>query len=110
MIKTKERCHESFDRCREHDAVSRSTVSNSSTSRAFHHWLAAAWLSLAASIAVAQTAAPQRKAGWWEMAAHLPNGATLTRYLCLDRGFDARHSILSAQPGCTINSEKVAGG
>jgi hypothetical protein len=60
--------------------------------------------------ASAQIAEPHRKAGWWEMAAHLPNGTTMTRYLCLDATFDARHSVLAKQDGCTQTVEAVAGG
>ena len=60
--------------------------------------------------ASAQVAEPHRKAGWWEMAAHLPNGTTMTRYLCLDAAFDSRHSVLAKQEGCTQTVEAVAGG
>ncbi len=64
----------------------------------------------AAAGASAQVAEPHRKAGWWEMAAHLPNGTTMTRYLCLDAGFDTRHSVLAKQEGCTQTVKAVAGG
>ena len=60
--------------------------------------------------ASAQVAEPHRKAGWWEMAAHLPNGTTMTRYLCLDAAFDSRHSVLAKQEGCSQTVEAVAGG
>jgi hypothetical protein len=60
--------------------------------------------------ALAQVAEPHRKAGWWEMTAHLPNGTSMTRYLCLDTAFDAHHSVLAKQAGCTQTVETVAGG
>ncbi len=58
--------------------------------------------------ASAQVAEPHRKAGWWEMAAHLPNGTTMTRYLCLDAAFDSRHSVLAKQEGCTETTTGTA--
>lgn len=63
-----------------------------------------------AGAALAQVTQPHRKAGWWEMAAHLPNGTTMTRYLCLDATFDARHPVMAQQGGCTQTVEAVAGG
>lgn len=63
-----------------------------------------------AASAATDVAAPQRKAGWWQMSAHLPNGSTMTRYLCLDATSDARHSVLEAKEGCTMTAQKIAGG
>jgi hypothetical protein len=67
-------------------------------------------LAVIAASASAQVAEPHRQAGWWEMAAHLPNGTTMTRYLCLDAAFDSRHSVLAKQEGCTPTVEAVTGG
>ncbi len=67
-------------------------------------------LAVVAAGASAQVAEPHRKAGWWEMSAHLPGGTTMTRYLCVDAGFDSRHSMLATQEGCTQTVEAVAGG
>ena len=60
--------------------------------------------------AFAQIAAPARKPGWWQLASHLPNGSTLTRYLCLDAATDAAHSIFNSRTGCLPTVRKVTGG
>ncbi|MEO6927663.1 MAG: DUF3617 family protein [Casimicrobiaceae bacterium] len=65
---------------------------------------------LLAASAFAQTAAPARKPGWWQLASRLPNGSTLTRYLCLDAATDAAHTIFNARPGCLPTVRKVTGG
>ncbi len=65
---------------------------------------------LAAGSVVAQVANPSRKVGWWQMAAHLPHGTTMTRNLCLDRDWDARHPVFGAKAGCTMTGRTIAGG
>jgi hypothetical protein len=72
-------------------------------------WIALCLAALAVCPASAQEA-PQRKAGWWKMDAHLPGGRVMSRNLCLDATSDARHNIFKAQPGCTMTASKVAGG
>jgi hypothetical protein len=67
-------------------------------------------LVMAGGGAQTEIAAPHRKAGWWQMAAHRPNGAVMTRNLCLDAASDIRNSPFTGHPGCTMEAQKVPGG
>ena len=80
-----------------------------STKRTSARWAASCMSALLLCTASAQEA-PQRKAGWWKMDAHLPGGRVMSRNLCLDATSDARNNIFKARPGCTMTASKVAGG
>ena len=53
---------------------------------------------------------PHRKAGWWQMTAHLPGGHTMARNLCLDATSDVRNNVLKPTNGCTMTAQRLPNG
>jgi hypothetical protein len=72
--------------------------------------LLASMAGLIAAGATASDDVPHRKAGWWQMAMHLPGGGIIVRNLCLDATSDIRNNILKRRDGCTMEATKIAGG